>query len=192
MTFHEQGSDGWKAERAGRITASVAAGCLGLHPHMSRQEAYRRVVGEHVDVDNPFMIYGREQEPRARDAYEVETGLFVDVTGFHVHPLHPWLGASPDGLIGTDGLLEIKCSGKLPTTVPVYHRIQCLVQLAVTGRAWCDYCCWVNGETFIQRIHPQGIAGLVRKLERFYHDHVLTHTPPPRRKPRRRKKGATP
>lgn len=184
-TFSAQGSAEWHQERAGKVTASIAAAALGLHPYMSRQEAYRRVLGIHKDRDNAWMQYGREHEGRACLDYEIETGRLVNVTGFHVHPEHPWIGASPDGLVGADGLLEIKCLSTLPTAIALHHRIQCLVQLAVTGRKWCDFFVWQDGGHFLQRVYAAGLAGLIRRLEAFYRDYCLTKTEPPRK--RRRK-----
>lgn len=187
----DQGSDAWKSHRVGRITASVAAGALGLHPHMSRQEAWRSVLGIQKDKGNDATRWGIQFEPAARAAYEVETGNFVTETGLWVHPKYDWMAASPDGLIGTDGGVEIKCSGKIPPMVPIYHRIQCLVQMLCTERSWIDYYVFVvrgtdhNGnpvaETFRKRVYLAGEAWLIRKLEEFYQTYVVPSVEPPRK-----------
>ncbi len=186
----DQRSEGWFKARQYRITASVAAGCLGLHPHMSRQEAWRRCLGIQKESENRFSRWGVQFEQHAKTEYEVETGLLTEATGFWVHPVYDFLGGSPDALVGSDGLLETKCPSKLPEAVPVYHRIQCIVQCIVTERQWVDYFAWTPEGFFLRRVHLAGAAGLIRKLEHFYKTYVLTNTEPPRRKPRRRKGAA--
>jgi putative phage-type endonuclease len=95
---------------------------------------------------NAAMEWGVEQEQFAAIAYESAMNMFTDKTGFWLHPTIPWLGVSPDRLIGDDGLIEIKCpntsthlgylfDGKVPADY--YKQIQC--QLWVTGRQWCDF-----------------------------------------------------
>jgi len=180
----KQGSREWHALRAGRITASLAAACLGLDPYVSRQKAFRTIVGTEPLYDNAAMAWGRMHEAKARLDYEVATGELVSVTGFWVHPEKDWLGASPDGLVGADGLVEIKCPGSLPDKVPVHHHIQMLVQLACTGRDWCDYWAWTPTGTFVRRTRRQGIAGLLHRLEAFYLTYVVPGVEPPRKKRR--------
>lgn len=171
----------WHAAHFQRVTASVAAACLGVGPD-SRQKAWRSILGQRTQAEsrpNRFQQWGVDQEPRARLAYEIRTGLLVEETGFWVHPSLDWLGASPDGLVG-EGLLELKCPDKLPVRVPTYHRIQMLIQLAVCERPWCDYFCWTPDGVFCQRVYPAGTAGLIVKLARFRNNYVLTNTQPPR------------
>ncbi len=198
----DQRSDGWFAVRRHRITASIAAGCLGVHPHMSRQEAWRRCLGIQKESENNATRWGVQFEEHAKQEYEIETGRFIEPTGFWVSSVYDWLGASPDGFVGQDGLYEGKAPGKLSESVPIYHRIQMIVQMIVCERAWCDYFVWVpervgeHGEptgepnTFLRRVHLAGAAGIIRKLEAFYRTYVLTNTEPPRKKPKRRRKGA--
>jgi len=165
---------------------------------MSRQEAWRRSLGIEKDSSNERTRWGEQYEQTAKEAYEVETGRFIEPTGFWVSRVYDWLGASPDGFVGTDGLYEGKAPGKLPEAVPVYHRIQMIVQMIVCERAWCDYFVWVPeregecgepiGGTFLRRVHLAGAAGIIRKLEAFYRTYVLTETEPPRKKAKRRRK----
>lgn len=184
LVHPEQNTSDWLATRHGgihRITASNAAACLGLSPWDSVQKAYRTCRGEEPQRDNADMRWGRANEDNARAIYEIESGNLCMRTGFWVHPEYRWLGASPDRLIGNDGLLEVKCPNKLPLAVPLHHRVQCLVQLACTERAWCDYVAWVPGHPlFLRRVRPAGTAGLLRRLRFFYETFVLTATPPPR------------
>jgi len=145
-------------------------------------------MGTSKEGENKHMAWGKEFENDAVAAYECETGRFVEPTGFWVHPIHKWLGASPDGVVGHDGLVEVKCPGKLPEAVPINYRVQMIVQLAVTGRKWCDYYAWTHDGTFLRRVYPAGTEGLIRKLMAFYEEFVLTGVEPPRKK-RGKKRG---
>lgn len=192
LVTSQGGTPEWHEARLRRITSSNAAACLGLNPNVSRQKAWRVIMGREIVKDNDFMKWGRDREAHAREEYEIETGRLVAETGFWVSGVYDWLGASPDGFVGGDGLLEVKCPGELPDSVPVQYRIQMLVQMIVTGRKWCDFWAWTpNGKTFLRRVHLAGEAGIIRKLEAFYQNHILTDTEPPRKKPKRRNKGAT-
>lgn len=95
---------------------------------------------------NAAMQHGTDTEPYAREAYEAETGAMVMQTGFIKHGLIPWCGASPDGFIDADGLVEIKCpestthlewmeAGKAPPK----HLPQIQGQMWVTDRQYCDF-----------------------------------------------------
>lgn len=150
-----QGSDEWKAARLGHVSASCIADVMakGKSGEAATRAKYKlkliaeRMTGMSQDsYSNSAMEWGVEQEPYARMAYEVSHETFVDKTGFWKHPTIPWVGVSPDGLVGTNGLVEIKCpnsathvdylrANKVPAEY--YKQIQC--QLWVTGREWCDF-----------------------------------------------------
>lgn len=151
----EQGSDAWKALRAGKVTASRVADVLSKikSGESAGRKNYRmdlvaeRLTGKPVDsFTNSAMQWGTEQEPFARIAYETHKGLFVEQVPFVDHPTIEWFGCSPDGLVAEDGLLEIKCpnttthleylqDGKPPSKyIP-----QMMAQMACTGRKWCDF-----------------------------------------------------
>ena len=181
-------SEEWFRLRAGKITASIAAACLGLDPYCSRQRAWRKILGQDKPEHNRHTQWGTRFECLALTDYEVLSGTLVEETGFVVHPRLPWLGASPDGLIGADGLGEVKCPGQAPASVPIPHRIQILVQLMCTGRFWGDYWAWVDRDYFIQRVYPAGFSWLERNLEKFYVDFVLTKTEPPKKNRRKKEK----
>ena len=74
----------------------------------------------------------------------------VNATGLHTHPTIPWLAGSPDGFIGEEGLIEVKCpyyhkkdgSSRIHKHIPVYYYMQMNALMEITGRAWCDYVCW--------------------------------------------------
>jgi exodeoxyribonuclease (lambda-induced) len=95
---------------------------------------------------SPAMMWGIEQEPFAAERYEEITGTLIQKCGFALHETIPYFGASPDRLAGDDGLVEIKCpttavfvEWRVGNVVPPQHVPQMLVQLACTGRAWCDF-----------------------------------------------------
>ncbi|RSZ25414.1 lambda exonuclease family protein [Acinetobacter bereziniae] len=92
------------------------------------------------------MQWGIDQEPYAIAAYENETGNFVISTGLVDHPSIENCGASPDGLVGKDGQIEVKCptpsvhlNTLLLQEIPSEHLPQITLQLACTRREWCDF-----------------------------------------------------
>lgn len=151
----EQGTDAWRELRLGHVTASSVADIMAkgkLGEAESRRKYKMRIVAERLtkmgqeSYMNAAMEWGVEQEPYARMAYEVAAEVLVDKTGFWHHPTIDWVGVSPDGLVGDDGLVEIKCPNttthldyidddKVPAKY--FKQIQC--QLWVTGRQWCDF-----------------------------------------------------
>lgn len=149
-----QGSDEWFALRLGKVTASKISDVMSKGVGRERyQEALlaERLTGQAgSSFTNASMQWGTEQEPFARQAYEIDHG-FVEETGFWQHD-ELALGVSPDGLVGEDGvvgdhgLVEIKCpnssthvSWLRDKKVPSKHIKQIQCQLWVTGRAWCDF-----------------------------------------------------
>jgi putative phage-type endonuclease len=152
----EQGSDEWKAARLGHVSASNIAAVMSKLKDGSEsatRRAYKiRLVAERLTgmaqetYKNAAMEWGNEQEPFARIAYEATEGLLVDKTGFWKHPDKEWIGVSPDGLVGNDGLIEIKCPNTTThleylwdEVVPSEYRKQIQMQLWVTRRKWCDF-----------------------------------------------------
>lgn len=144
-----QGSDEWFALRLGKVTASKVADVMskgtGRATYMDDLLAERMSGQSKPSFTNDAMRWGTEQEPYARQAYEVDQECFVEETGFWEHD-ELALGVSPDGLVGEGGLVEIKCPnssthvGWLRTKkVPAKHIKQIQCQLWVTGRSWCDF-----------------------------------------------------
>lgn len=179
-----QRTETWLAARAGKITSSLAAAALGLDKYKSAAAAYREILGLEKPKVNDAMRYGTAHEGDARCAYESECGVIVDETGFWVHDSHPWLGASPDGLVGEKGLVEIKCPGTLPTEVPTAHLVQMCVAMACANRSWCDYWAWTTEGHFMTRVerHEEEEAHIIQLLEVWYQAYILTKTPPPRKR----------
>ncbi|AKG07032.1 exonuclease [Moraxella bovoculi] len=148
-----QRNDDWLTSRIGKITASRIGG-INAKPKTGKalnetllEILSERLTGEKTEgFTSKAMQWGIENEPYAVTAYENETGLFVMQTGLIDHPTIPMSGASPDGLVGKDGLIEIKCptSPKHTNTlltgqVPSEYMPQITWQLACTGRKWCDF-----------------------------------------------------
>src|SRR5689334_15414530 len=110
------------------------------------------------------MRHGTETEPEAREAYSFRQDVDVVEVGFVDHPQIEMSGASPDGLIGEDGLLELKCpqtathiATLLGQSVPAKYLTQIQWQLACTGRAWCDFASYdprlpESMRLFVQRV----------------------------------------
>ena len=151
----EQRSEEWFAARLGKVTASRVADLMAKTksgPSASRGNYMADLIVERLTgirpegFTNAAMIWGTETEPQARAAYEFLTDAEVIEEGFVLHPAIADFGASPDGLIGDVGLLEIKCPNTaahietlLTGEVPGKYVTQMQAQMACTGRAWCDF-----------------------------------------------------
>lgn len=150
----EQGTEEWHQARLGRATASrfkdvmtkIKYGEAAARKNYKYELVAERLTGQHQETySNAAMDWGTDNEPVARLRYELTTGNDVEECGFFVHP-DIEAGASPDGLIGDDGLLEIKCpntSTHIETlrkrTVPSQYYWQIQGQLWMTDRQWCDF-----------------------------------------------------
>lgn len=150
-----QGSEEWLASRAGKVTASRMADVMAkikTGEAASRRDYRAQIVAEILTgkpqdggFTNAEMQWGTDQEPFARSAYEVKTGVMVDQVGLVLHPSTDRAAASPDGLVG-DGLVEIKCPKTathlqyiLDEVVPSKYQPQMLWQMACADRPWCDF-----------------------------------------------------
>ena len=150
-----QGSDEWKQLRAGKLTASRMADVLATTKSgvsASRKNYMAQLVAERLtgtvgeSFTNSAMEWGTLTEPLAREAYELLTVTSVDQVAFVDHPGIEWCGASPDGLVSDDGLVEIKAPNTathidylLGQKPPAKYIPQMALQLACTGRQWCDF-----------------------------------------------------
>jgi len=151
----EQRSEEWFAARLGCVTASRTAdvmaktnsGYSASRGNYMAQLITERLTGEKADgFSSSAMQWGTETEPQARNAYEIITGEDVLEDGFVAHPFIKGLGASPDGLVGSDGLVEIKCPNSathidtlLSEKVPAKYVTQMQVQMMCCQREWCDF-----------------------------------------------------
>jgi len=187
----EQGTPEWLAERCGKITASRIADVMATlksgQPAASRVNYCAELVAERLtgvpteSFDTPAMRWGRECEPLARSAYEAYTGQLVQQVGLITHPTITRSGASPDGLIGSDGLIEIKCPQidthvqiKIKQDIPQRYVYQMLWQMECTGRQWCDFMSFNprlphRHQMFVKRLHrdDDALATLRKAVAEF-------------------------
>ena len=182
-----QGTQEWLQARLGCLTASRANDACAAETTATYQNYLWQLVAERETqtVEESFvsadMERGTEMEPIARAAYEAHTGNFVTQTGFWLHPEIKWFGASPDGLVGDDGLIEIKCprtsthlryrsEGKVPTK----YKRQMMCQILCTGRKWVDFVSFDNRvreskQLFIVRFTPteKEMSEMLKSIKKF-------------------------
>jgi len=164
----DQRTEAWFAERAGKITASRMHDVMlerDREPFKSGprkgqpkpppkaltdyayQLAAERLTGRpRKQIKAAALQWGQDVEPAAVAAYQAETGEIVQLSGFVAHPTLPFVGASPDFLVGSDGGGEIKSPESsevhletLLTGLPPEHIEQIQGGLWVTGRQWWDF-----------------------------------------------------
>ncbi len=166
----EQRTDEWFAARLGKVTASkvsdVMSKGMGRETYMTYLIAEVLTTERASSFTNTAMEWGTATEPYARQAYEALNNLWVEEIGFAQHPTIERAGASPDGLVGDDGLIEIKCPNTathldtlIDKTVPKKYRDQMQFQMACTGRKWCDFV------SFDNRL-PENLQIFVLRVER--------------------------
>ncbi|WP_421565606.1 lambda exonuclease family protein [Ochrobactrum sp. EDr1-4] len=155
MTDLVQGSPEWFAARLGRVTASRVADVIAKTKTgygASRKNYLAELVLERLTgkaeegFTSSAMQWGTDNEPDARSEYQFEKNTKVVQVGFVDHPHIAMTGASPDGLVGDDGLLEIKCPNSAThldtlrtNTISSRYITQMNWQMACTGRQWCDF-----------------------------------------------------
>jgi len=168
-----QGSPEWLQARCGLVTASRVADLVAKTKTgygASRANYMAELIAERLtgvpapSYTNAAMEWGTLNEQGARAAYEFFTDASVVEVGFVKHPAIQMAGASPDGLVGEDGLLEIKAPNTathidtlLGGNVPAKYQTQMLWQMACTGRAWCDFVSYdprlpANMRVFVKRL----------------------------------------
>lgn len=182
----EQGSPEWFAARIGKVTASRVADIIArtkTGASASRANYMAQLVAERLtgNVAATFtsaeMNWGTATEPEARAAYAFRTDLDVVEVGFIEHPTIAMTGASPDGLVGADGLVEFKCPNTathidtlLGDPIPAKYITQTMWQMACCPeRRWCD---WVSFDPrlpesmrlFVHRVPRDEV--LIKSLER--------------------------
>ena len=167
----EQRSEAWHAARRGKLTASNLGALLGQVSYTSRAEAFRRALGTDDFQGNEATEWGTTNEPNGIAYYEQVTGNKVVETGLHTHPNYNWIAGSPDGLVGTKGMVEIKCPYWQRTPhaeIPGHYYMQINALLECTGREWCDYVCWTPNATSIYRVYRD--TALFNQLWYYYSD----------------------
>lgn len=171
-----QGTGEWLNARVGSLTASRMADAMRFRkdgkPSAERTTYMRELLAERLTgnamshVTTQAMKDGRDREPYAREQYEATTGNLVTLVGFIAHPTIAHAGASPDGLLAPDGLIEIKAPTEtthiewmLSGVVPEAHKAQMTFQAACTRRRWIDFVSYhpampEKRQLFIRRYEP--------------------------------------
>lgn len=150
-----QGSPEWFLQRLGKVTASRVADVIAKTKtgYSTSRENYcvelalERITGARQEsYSNDAMKWGTETEPLARAAYEADSDELVDEVAMISHPTIEMTGASPDGLVGSEGLVEIKCPNSATHARTLLSKkpdnkyvTQMMWQMACTGRKWCDF-----------------------------------------------------
>jgi hypothetical protein len=185
-THVAQGSPGWIAARLGMVTASRmiavtkrlknGAWSAERADYMAELLAERLTCRPSDHFVSREMLWGTEQEPFARAAYEFEHDSVVEPAGFIVHPRITESGASPDGFVGDDGVLELKC----PTSATHLETLmggpiedtyvkQMQWQMACTDRAFCDFVSFDPRMSSAMQLHVQRVPrddAMIEKMER--------------------------
>jgi putative phage-type endonuclease len=169
-----QGSDEWFAARLGRVTASRIGDVLAKtksgwgasrYSYMGELIAERLTGRPNESFTTTAMQWGKDNEAKARAAYEFKYDKVVTEVGFIEHPRFEGLaGASPDGLV-EDGLIEIKAPSTITHletitsgNIPTRYQLQMQWQMECTGKGWCDFI------SFDPRL-PENLQLFVKRIE---------------------------
>jgi len=179
----EQRSEEWFNARRGRITASSVGAILGQSPHRTRSSILRTMVRQHHGLDdefrgNPATEWGVANEANAIGAYEMWTGRAVRKCGFF--PKGDRYGASPDGIVGNNGIIEIKCPYAIrmdPEPVEFksikdqrHYFSQVQFQMWATDSHWCDFFQWTVNDFKLEEVERDGeyIEWMLAELAEFW------------------------
>jgi putative phage-type endonuclease len=196
----EQRSATWFNQRKGRVTGSNVAAILGDDPYRTADDVLRSMARDYHGAesefpDNPAMAWGRANEATAIGLFELSTGLDVKKCGFF--PYEDWLGASPDGLIGDDTILEFKCPYGIrnkPEPVPfkrldqTHYAGQIQIEMLASGRTKAIFAQWTPNGEYVEHV-AQDQAWLDENLPRlrvFYDLYLSELDNPEHLEPKRR------
>ena len=178
MADLQQRSEAWHIARKGKLTASNLGAALGISSCVTRNVAFKRAIGTDKFEGNEATNWGNNNENNALVDYQVATGNIVEPTGLHIHEHHTWIAGSPDGLVGTEGMIEIKCPfywkknnrGRLHRSVPLHYYLQMNACLEIAKRTWCDYVCWAPEGMLMYRTYsdPMLFEYLLPYYSQFY------------------------
>ena len=155
------------ASRIGDLMAKTKSGYSASRTNYMAELAIQRLTGTvEQGFTSPAMLWGTEQESNARNAYSFFTDNEVNEIAFINHPTIEQAGASPDGLVGDDGLVEIKCPNSathldtlLTGKINNKYLLQMQWQMACSGRKWCDFV------SFDPRF-PEDLKIFIKRVER--------------------------
>jgi putative phage-type endonuclease len=188
----EQRTEEWFNIRKGRVTGSSVGAILGVSPFTKQADVMRRMVRDWHGAPSEFTgniatSWGTRNEPGALIEYEMVSGNTVEPCAFYM--FEDWLGASPDGLVGDKGLVEIKCPFGVRDKKPpvfktakmqVHYYAQMQIQLYVTERDWCDFYQWTpNGDwlELVERDEPF-LNTALPVLKTFYDRYLIEREKP--------------
>lgn len=179
----EQQSSEWFAARVGKVTASRTAdvmaktktGYSASRANYMAELIAERLTGQPAEsFKSAAMQWGTDCEPEARQAYQFLRGVTVETCGFFAHPKGLRTGASPDGLVGADGLVEIKCPNTathldtlLGAAIDKKYILQMHWQMVCAERQWCDFVSYDPRLPVDYRMHIQRVerdAELVEEM----------------------------
>lgn len=168
MTSVQQRTSAWFKARRGKLTASNFGAAAGVNPWQTRLDLWKKMTGQGEPFKgNVATEWGTANEANALMEYTLLTKNDIEATGFYEHRSLSWLGGSPDGLVGDDGIVEAKCpyNRKLQMEIPLHYYPQINGLLEITGRAWCDFISWT----------PEGINVIRIKRNTEHFDWLLEH-----------------
>jgi len=177
----QQNTPEWLNERAGKINGSemcdvmafaMKSGVRTDKPLKARTDLVAKIVGEILTGEpapqskSKSMDWGHDVEKAARRAYEAMTGEIVELVASVTHPRLPYVRCSPDGRIGTNGGIQIKCPANpvvhittLRDGMPIEHLPQVQAEIAIQGLEWIDFVSFdprmpERIRLFVQRVYP--------------------------------------
>lgn len=188
-------------KRKGRITGSQAGAILGLNPYKKPADAMREMVRDWHGAESEFKgnvatHWGTANEQSAANQLEMfhldqpilDPAEYVE-NGFFIHPEYDWLGATPDGLLGEDGVVEIKCPyGQAKKDNPQFKSLidqphyfaQTQIEMACTSRTWCKFYQWSpNGDAIEEHAYSQAwFDENLPNLKAFYDSYLVEREMP--------------
>lgn len=182
----------WREVRLSYLTASNFGAVVKRRPQTKCHNLLKGILYSHNNLRTKGIVFGRMNETKAIKIYEERSNVAVEKCGFFICEAYPFLGASPDGLIGENGIIEVKClesiKGKLIEALPknvcytvegdrvtlkrnhkYYYQVQ--GQLNITKREYCDFVIFTESDFSIERIYKDTNLWndfLVPKLISFY------------------------
>lgn len=185
------------SRRVGRITASSAGAILGLAPYQKPADVMRRMVrdfhgAEKEFTGNPATEYGNYHEAGAIKELLMLHEVEFEKCGFFIHPKHDWLGATPDGIINGDTVLEVKCPYRLrnggehrPLAEQQHYYAQVQIQMLCTGLDRAIFYQWASHDDMVEAVNVDWawLYANVPKLKTFHNQYLRELNNPAHLKP---------
>lgn len=191
-TRNQRQSEDWRNERRKRVTASTFGSICKARSDKRLFMIADSIINPKSLANIPAVKHGITNEQKALLEYELMTGVKCTASGLQIHPDYQYIAGSPDALVGTDGVLEIKCpfiiknmnpsesfvlktlpyldkNGGLRVNSDYYFQVQGLLE--ITNREWCDFFIYTNRGNHLERINRnRGFwKNAFLKLKSFYY-----------------------